>query len=55
MEAERNTYRVLVEKPERKKQVGGARHTWLDNIKMEFSEVGWCFMAWIDIAQDRDQ
>jgi glucose dehydrogenase len=47
--------RGLVVKPEEKRPVGGARHMWLDNIKMEFNEMGWGFMAWIDVAQDRDQ
>jgi hypothetical protein len=26
-----------------------------DNIKMDLREIGWSFMDWIDLAQDRDQ
>jgi hypothetical protein len=28
---------------------------WEDNIKMDFREMGWGGMDWIDLAQDRDQ
>jgi hypothetical protein len=27
----------------------------MDNIKMDFREIRWCGMDWIDLAQDRDQ
>jgi hypothetical protein len=27
----------------------------MNNIKMNFSEMGWDGMDWIDLAQDRDQ
>jgi hypothetical protein len=27
----------------------------VDNIKMDFREIGWYGMDWIDVAQDRDQ
>jgi hypothetical protein len=30
------------------------RHRWEDIIKMDFQEVGWGGMDWIDLAQDRD-
>jgi len=33
--------RVLVEKSEKKGPPGRPRHTWEDNIKMDFQEVGW--------------
>jgi hypothetical protein len=26
---------------------------WEDDIKMDFQEVGWGGMAWMDLAQDR--
>jgi hypothetical protein len=47
----RNAYRILVGKPEGKRQLGRPRHRWVDNIKMDLREVGW---DWIDLAQDRD-
>jgi hypothetical protein len=28
---------------------------WVDNIKIDFGEIGWDVMDWIDLAQDRDQ
>jgi hypothetical protein len=51
----RNTYRVLVGKPEEKRQVGRSRRKWVDNIKMDLREIGCDGMDWIDVAQDRDQ
>jgi hypothetical protein len=51
----RNAYRILVENPERKRPLGRPRRRWLDNIKMNFREIGWDGMNWIDLAQDRDQ
>ena len=37
---ERNVYRVLVGKPERKRPHGRPRSRWEDNIKMDLQEVG---------------
>jgi len=35
----KGVYRVLVAKPESKRQLGRPRHRWEDNIKMDFQEV----------------
>jgi hypothetical protein len=51
----RNAYRILVGKPEGKRPLGRARRRWVDNIKIDLSEIGWNGMDWIDLAQDRDQ
>jgi hypothetical protein len=51
----RNTYRILVGKPERKRQLGRPRRRWLGNIKMDLRETVWDGMDWIDLAQDRNQ
>jgi hypothetical protein len=48
-------YRILVGKPEGKRQLGRPRHRWVDNIKMHLREIGWDGVDWIDMAQDRDQ
>jgi len=48
-------YRVLVGKPEGKRQLGRPRCRWEDNMKMEFHEVLCGGMDWIDLAQDRDK
>jgi hypothetical protein len=53
--AKRNAYRILVEKPERKRPLRRPRRRWVVNIKMELKEIGWCGMDWMDLAQDRDQ
>ena len=55
MEERRGVYRVLVGKPEGKRELGRPRNRWVDNIKMGFQEVGWVGMDWIDLAQDRDR
>jgi hypothetical protein len=51
----RNAYRILVGKPEGKRQLGRPRRKWMDNIKMDITEIRWDGMDWIDSAQDRDQ
>jgi hypothetical protein len=48
----RDTYRVLVGKPEGERPLERSRRR-LDNINMS-SQVGWG-MDWIDLAQDRDR
>jgi hypothetical protein len=35
--------------------LGRARRRWVDNVKINFREIGWDGMDWIDLAQDRDQ
>lgn len=40
----RNTYRTLVEKPERKGPIGISRRSWVNNI-----------VDWINLAQVMDQ
>ena len=37
----KDVYRVLVEKPERKRPLGIPRQRWGDNIKMVIQEVEW--------------
>jgi len=52
---ERGLYRVLVGKPEGRRPLGRPRPRWVDNIKMDLQEVGWGYMYWIGLAQDRDR
>jgi hypothetical protein len=49
----RRAYRIFVGKPERKRPLGRTRRRWVDNIKINFREIGWDGMDWIDLAQDR--
>ena len=51
----RVVYRVLVGKPEGKRQLGRPRRRWVDNIRMDLQEVGCGYMDWIGLAQDRDR
>jgi hypothetical protein len=51
----RNAYRILVGKPEGKRSLGRPRRRWVDNIKMDLTEIGWYGVDWIELAQDRDQ
>jgi hypothetical protein len=37
----RNAYRILVGKPEGKRPLGRRRHRWVDNIKMDLTEIEW--------------
>jgi hypothetical protein len=41
-----------VGKPE---QLGRPRHKWEDTIKMDFREIGWGIMGWINMVRNRDQ
>jgi hypothetical protein len=52
---EKNTYRILVGKLERKRHLGRPRRRWVSNIKMDLREIGWSDKDWIDLAQGRDQ
>jgi len=51
----RGAYRVLVGKPEGKRPLGRPRRRWVDNIRMDFQEVGFEYGDWIGLAQDRDR
>jgi hypothetical protein len=48
----RNTYRILVGKPEEKGPLGRPIHRWVDNIKMHIVEIGWGGMGWIGLAEE---
>jgi hypothetical protein len=50
MGEKRNAYTTFVRKPEGKRQIGRK----VEN-KMDFREMGWDDMGWIDRAEDRDQ
>jgi hypothetical protein len=51
----RNTYRILVGKPEGKGPLGKLRRRLVDNIKIDLREIKWDGMDWIDVPQYRDQ
>jgi hypothetical protein len=52
---EKNTYKFLVGKPERKRPLGRSRCRWVDNIMMNLGDIGWGGVDWIGLAQDKDK
>jgi hypothetical protein len=55
MGEKRNAYGILVGKPEGQRPLGRPRRRWVDNIKVNFREIEWDGVDWIDMAKDRDQ
>ena len=55
MGEERGVYRVLVGKPEGRRPLGRPRRRWVDNIRKDLREMGYGYMDWIGLAQDRDR
>jgi hypothetical protein len=51
----KNTYNILVERPERKRALGRPRRKRKDKIKMDLIELGLEGVDWIHVAQDRQQ
>jgi hypothetical protein len=49
----RNTYKILLEKPEGKRLLGRHRHRWEDNIRMDLRESERRGLH--SLTQDRDQ
>ena len=54
MGEDRGVSRVLVGKPEGKRQLGRQGRRWEDDIKMDRQEVGGARGYWMELAQDRD-
>jgi hypothetical protein len=55
MVKKRKAYRLLVGKPDGKRQLGRPRRMWVNNIRMDLGEVGWGDVDWVGLAQDRDK
>jgi hypothetical protein len=55
MGEKRNVYMLFIRKPEGKRQPGRTRRKWVDNIKMDFGEIGWDGVSWILLVQDWDK
>jgi hypothetical protein len=50
-----NAYSILVGKPEGKRLRGRPRHRREDNIRLDLTEIGWKYLDWMHMAQDKDQ
>jgi len=50
-EERRNSYRVLVRNPERKRLLGRNKRGWVDNIRKVLKKTGWENVNWIYVAQ----
>jgi hypothetical protein len=50
----RGAYIILVGRPEGRRPLVRPRRRWEDNIKMDLREIGFGYVDWINVAQDRD-
>jgi hypothetical protein len=55
MEEVRGAYNILVGRPEGRRPIGRPRRRWEDNIKMDFREIGFGDVDWVNLAQDMDR
>jgi hypothetical protein len=51
----RSAYRLMVGKPEGRRPPGRPRRRCLDNIRMDLVEVGWGYVDWIGLTQNRNR
>jgi hypothetical protein len=51
----RGAYTILVGRPEGRRPLGRPRRRWKDNIKMDFREIRFGDVDWINLVQDRDR
>jgi hypothetical protein len=47
--------RILVGNPEGEGPIRSLRRRWENIIKLDFREMGWYGMDWIDLVQNRDR
>jgi hypothetical protein len=55
MGEKRNTYRLLVGKPEGRRPLERPRCRWVNNVRVDLLEVGWGDVDWIGLAKDRNR
>jgi hypothetical protein len=51
----RNSYKILVQKPEGNRPLGRYKRRWEDNIKVDLEAVGWQGVNCVHVAQDKDR
>ena len=52
MEEGRSAFEILTGNPKGKRHLGRPRRRWVDNIRMDFEEIGINAGNWVDSAQD---
>jgi hypothetical protein len=51
---DKNSYKILVGKPEGRRQLGRPLRKWKDNIRTYLRETGWEGVDWMHLAPDRE-
>jgi hypothetical protein len=51
----RSAYKILVGKPEWKRQLGRPRRRWENNVRMDLREMRWEIVDRIRLMEERDQ
>jgi hypothetical protein len=51
----KGAYNILVGRPEGRRPLGKPRRRWEDNIKMDLRQIGFGYVDWIHLSQDRDR
>ena len=54
MEEGRSAFKILTDKPTRKRRLGRPRRRWEDNIRIYLKVLGISTRNWVDSAQDKD-
>ena len=55
MGEERESYRIMVGKPEGRRRLRRPRHRWVDYIRIDLRDVGCAYVDWIRLALDKDR
>jgi len=50
----RNSYKILVGKPEGKRLLGRPSRRWANSITMDLKEIDWEVVHWMHLAKDWD-
>jgi hypothetical protein len=51
----RGAYNILIGRPKGRRPLGRPKRRWEDNIKTDLTEIGFGYVHWINLAQDRDR
>ena len=55
MGEKRGAFRVLVGRVEERRPLGRPRNRWEDDIKIDFLEVRWEGVDWVDLVLDKER